>query len=136
LFKTNSKNGHLPHAGDATIVCKAGQYVVDLGSWAGTPCGQPDCVTVHEESHIKDWKKRWPKGCKKDDGTNQPDGYLPKGGEGYDEFLKKSECDAHIADLKCAAEKEKSATGACKETWKNYINLTEKEKKKWCTGGC
>ena len=111
--------GAVPHAGDATIVCKGGNYTVYLGSWAGKSCGRPDCVTVHEQSHISDWQKRWLNGCKKADGTNQPDGYLPLGGEGYDDFLEKSECDAHKADLECAEKKLKAATGGCKETWKN-----------------
>lgn len=121
-----------PHNGAATIKCVSGDYAVDLGAWAGTSCDRPDCVTVHEESHKKDWKKRWPNGCKQADGSNQPDGYLPLGGDGYAAFLKQSECDAHIADLKCAADKLKAATGGCKTTWQNYIKETKDEKKRFC----
>lgn len=121
-----------PHAGSATIECKGGKYVVDLGSWGGKPCGIPDCVTEHEESHIKDWKKRWPNGCKKADGTNQPDGYLPLGGAGYAAFLKKSECDAHTVDLACARKKLRAAKGACRKKWRAYIKLTKKQKKNYC----
>jgi len=121
-----------PHAGEATIKCKSGKYVVDLGAWAGTSCDQPKCVTVHEKSHIKDWKKRWPKGCKKSDGTNQPDGYLPTGGPGYNTFLNKSECRAHKADIACANKQQAKAKGGCKNVWKNYIVETTKYKDKFC----
>ncbi len=69
----------LPHFVSATIKCESGDYVVKLNDWAGKPCGISDCVTVHESSHIDDWRVRWPKGCKKADGTNQPDGFLPTG---------------------------------------------------------
>lgn len=121
-----------PRAGSATIVCESGDYVVKLNSWAGKPCGISNCVTVHERSHIVDWRGRWPTGCKKADGTNQADGYLPLGGDGYDEFLKKSECTAHTKDLECAAEKLKGASGDCKTKLESYVKLTEEQKKGFC----
>lgn len=127
-----TENFQRPRVGSATIVCEGGDYVVKLNSWAGKPCGISNCVTVHESSHIVDWKARWPKGCKKADGTNQADGYLPLGGDGYDAFLKKSECTAHTKDLECAAEKLKGATGDCKTKLESYIKLTENQKKSFC----
>ena len=130
--KTLPRKDKLPHAGAATIVCEKGDYVVKLNSWAGKPCGISDCVTVHESSHIDDWRARWPKGCKKDDGSNQADGYLPTGGDGYDEFLKKSECTAHTKDLECAEAKLKVATGDCKTKLENYVKLTRDQKAGYC----
>lgn len=121
-----------PHAGSATITCESGDYVVKLNDWAGKPCGISGCVTVHESSHIDDWRGRWPKGCKKDDGTNQADGYLPTGGDGYDAFLKKSECTAHTKDLDCAEAKLKSATGDCKTKLEAYVKLTKEQKAEYC----
>ena len=126
------KEDDRPHAGAATIECQGGDYVVKLNSWAGKPCGISDCVTVHESSHIDDWRGRWPKGCKKDDGSNQADGYLPTGGDGYDEFLKKSECTAHTKDLECAEAKLKAATGDCKTKLENYVKLTREQKAGYC----
>lgn len=122
----------LPHFVSATITCQSGDYVVKLNDWAGKPCGISDCVTVHESSHIDDWRVRWPKGCKKDDGTNQPDGYLPKGGDGYADFLKKSECTAHTKDLDCAETKLKAATGDCKTKLEAYVKLTKEQKAGYC----
>jgi hypothetical protein len=121
-----------PHAGAATITCESGDYVVKLNSWAGKPCGISDCVTVHESSHITDWRGRWPTGCKKADGTNQPDGYLPTGGDGYAAFLKTSECTAHTKDLECAEAKAKAATGDCKTKLDAYVTLTRNQKAGFC----
>ncbi len=121
-----------PHAGSATIECESGDYVVKLNDWAGKPCGISGCVTVHESSHIDDWRSRWPKGCKKADGTNQADGYLPTGGDGYDAFLKTSECTAHTKDLDCAEAKLKSATGDCKTKLESYVKLTKAQKAEYC----
>src|SRR4051794_37646326 len=89
---TGVTDDDLPHSGAATIVCNGtGGYRVSLGSWAGAECDTESCVTKHEQSHIADWTKRWPKGCEgKDDGVD-----VPTGGPGYADFLKKSECDAH-----------------------------------------
>jgi len=122
----------LPHFVSATIECQSGDYVVKLNDWAGKPCGISDCVTVHESSHIDDWRGRWPSGCKKDDGTNQADGYLPTGGDGYDEFLKKSECTAHTKDLDCAEAKLKDAKGECKTKLEKYVKLTRDQKAGYC----
>jgi hypothetical protein len=130
--KTSPRKDELPHAGSATIVCESGDYVVKLNNWAGKPCGISDCVTVHESSHIDDWRSRWPKGCKKADGSNQADGYLPTGGDGYAEFLKKSECTAHTKDLECAEAKLKAATGDCKTKLEAYVKLTRDQKAGYC----
>ena len=122
----------LPHFVDATIVCQGGDYVVKLNDWGGKPCGISDCVTVHESSHIDDWRGRWPNGCKKADGSNQADGYLPTGGDGYADFLKKSECTAHTKDLDCAEAKLKAATGDCKTKLEAYVKLTRNQKAGFC----
>lgn len=118
-----------PHAGDATIVCDgAGGYRVDLGSWAGAPCGTEGCVRTHENQHIADWKGRWPDGCK-----GKPDGgQIPLGGPGYAAFLKASECRAHTVDLICANVLLQTATGDCKAKVQKYVDLTEQQRKHWC----
>lgn len=122
----------LPHFESATIACVGGDYVVKLNDWGGKPCGISDCVTVHESSHIDDWRGRWPSGCKKADGSNQADGYLPTGGDGYADFLKKSECTAHTKDLDCAEAKLAAATGDCKTKLEKYVKLTRDQKAGYC----
>lgn len=119
--------------GAATIVCDGKDgYRVALNDWAGAACGTEDCVRKHEQSHAADWKKRWPEGCKgKKDGDA-----IPLGGDGYDEFLKKSECTAHTVDLACAdallAAKTKAKDKACIETVGDYVKLTKEQKKSYC----
>ena len=130
--KTQTDPAMLPHFVDATIVCQGGDYVVKLNDWGGKPCGISDCVNVHESSHIDDWRGRWPNGCKKADGTNQADGYLPTGGDGYAAFLKTSECTAHTKDLDCAEAKLKAATGDCKTKLEAYVKLTRDQKAGYC----
>jgi hypothetical protein len=125
-----------PTAGSASIQCDGkGGYEIKYGNWATATCGTKDCVTAHESSHMKDWKAKWPNGCK-----DQAKGYLPKGDPPddplmtvaeYTAFLKQSECDAHTADLACA-NALKPETDACKKTVTDYIKLTEEQRKKWC----
>jgi hypothetical protein len=124
-----------PYSGSATIQCDgAGDYEIMYNGWAGATCGTKDCVTAHESSHIADWKRMWPTGCK-----GQPKGYLPKGdppdsplmtAAEYKDFLKKSECTAHTVDLAAAKALPKSA--ACTKTIDDYIKLTEDQKAEWC----
>jgi hypothetical protein len=120
-------------SGAATIVCDGkGGYRVALNGWAGAKCGTKDCVRKHEQSHAKDWKGRWPDGCKgKKDGDK-----IPLGGAGYKDFLKKSECTAHTVDLSCAntllTAKTKAKDKACITTVKDYIKLTSEQKKSYC----
>jgi hypothetical protein len=119
--------------GAATIVCDGkGGYRVALNDWAGAECGTEDCVRKHEQSHADDWKGRWPDGCKdKKDGDK-----IPLGGDGYAEFLKKSECTAHTVDLSCAntllAAKTKAKDKTCIKTVEDYIKLTAEQKKNYC----
>jgi len=124
-----------PKNGDATIKCNgSGDYEILYGNYENATCGTKSCVTKHEGSHIKDWKAKWPNGCK-----NQPKGYLPKGdppdevlmtAAEYNAFLKQSECTAHTADLDCANALPQPA--ACAQTVKDYIKLTSDQKKNWC----
>jgi hypothetical protein len=124
-----------PTQGSATIQCNGGgDYEIAYGSWAGATCGTKDCVTMHESSHMADWKAKWPTGCK-----GQPKGYLPKGDapdsplmtvSEYKAFLKESECTAHTADLACAEALPQPA--ACKKTVEDYIKLTKNQKARWC----
>jgi hypothetical protein len=127
-----------PHQGAATIVCNgAGDYRVALNSWAGAPCGVEACVRLHEESHAADWRKRWPDGCKNADGTPKPDGAdIPLGGPGYDEFLRKSECDAHTVEIPCEQAALDGASKDCKPYVQDVLNDTVDQRNKYCGGGC
>ncbi len=124
-----------PRAGSATIKCDGkGDYEILLEGWSSATCGTKDCVIKHEGSHMKDWKAKWPNGCK-----NQPKGYLPKGdppdevlmtAAEYNAFLKQSECTAHTVDLACANALPQPA--GCEQTVKDYIKLTADQKKNYC----
>lgn len=124
-----------PEQGGATIQCDgSGGYEIVYNGWAGATCGTKACVTAHENSHIADWKAKWPTGCK-----GQSRGYLPKGDPPdkplmtvaeYNAFLKKSECKAHTVDLICAEALPKPK--GCKKTVEDYISLTRRQKAKWC----
>lgn len=135
-----SSGGVLPldHSTDNTIICDGkGDYVVHIGN--AHPYGVKDCTQKHEEQHVRDWKKRWPNGCKKADGTNQPYGYLPTGGDGYDAFLKDSECAAWKIGLTCNEENAKECctdypkqTNECEEFTKGWVDWAKKQVKKYC----
>lgn len=122
-------------SGDATIQCDgSGGYRVLLNGFSGATCGTEKCVTAHENSHIVDWKSKWPSGC-----VGQPASYLPKGDPPdtplltvaeYNEFRRASECRAHTVDLQCA--KALPQTGACAATVQSYIESTERERAKHC----
>jgi hypothetical protein len=127
-----------PHQGAATIVCDgAGDYRVQLNSWAGAKCGIEACVRRHEESHAADWRKRWPDGCKNADGSPKADGaQIPLGGPGYDEFLKKSECDAYTTEVPCEETALAGASKECKPYVQGVLDDTKKQQAKYCGGGC
>jgi hypothetical protein len=118
-----------PHQGDATIVCDGkGGYRVDLRGWANAPCGLVACIRRHEETHITDWKGRWPDGCKdKADGAQ-----IPLGGAGYDAFLKASECRAYTAELACNAPLLDAAKGDCVQTIRDHRQADLAEQKRYC----
>ncbi len=124
-----------PYQGSATIQCDgSGDFAIMYGTWATATCGTKDCVTMHEGSHMADWKAKWPTGCK-----GQPKGYLPKGDPPdsplmtvaeYSAFLKESECKAHTVDLACAEALPR--TKGCEKTIDDYIKLTREQKANWC----
>lgn len=124
-----------PRQGSASIQCDgSGGFEIVYGSWAGATCGTKDCVTAHEGSHMADWQAKWPTGCQ-----GQPKGYLPKGDPPdnplmtvaeYEDFLKKSECKAHTADLACAEALPKPA--GCEKTVEDYIKLTKGQRANYC----
>jgi hypothetical protein len=118
-----------PHDDDATIVCDGkGGYRVDLRAWAGAPCGLEGCIRRHEESHISDWKGRWPDGCK-----NKQDGaQIPLGGAGYDAFLKTSECQAYTAELACNGALLAAAKGDCRQTITDHRQADLAQQKFYC----
>jgi hypothetical protein len=69
------------------------------------------CVQVHEEQHVKDYKKYFPDRCK-----NRPKGSSPSAKEDYtgSNFYYKSECRAYAAGKKCADALKKE--GCCEPT--------------------
>ncbi len=68
-----------------SIICKGGKLTVQNNN---SGVGK-DCTQAHEGNHMKDWIARYgPNLC-----NGVPDGQLPVGGPGYDDFLKKSECE-------------------------------------------
>jgi len=118
-----------PRDDSATIVCDGkGGYRVDLEGWAGAPCGLEACIRAHEESHMADWKGRWPDGCKdKADGAQ-----IPLGEPGYDAFLKASECRAYTAELACNGRLLDAAKGDCVKTITDHRKADLAEKKRYC----
>jgi hypothetical protein len=85
-----------PVAIDATsnsVICKGGAPEVQNNN------SGPDraCTQAHENSHIADWKGRYGD----DFCSGVPDGSLPLGGDGYDEFLRQSECKAYKVGKAC-----------------------------------
>jgi hypothetical protein len=125
-----------PHnGGDATIQCDGkGGWEVMLNGKAGAPCGIPGCTTKHEQSHIADWKAKWPNGCK-----NQARGYLPKGDPPddplmtvaeYNDFLNKSECKAYGVGLACANGLDTKEP--CKTPVQDYKDLCTTWQKHYC----
>ena len=84
-----------------SIMCKSGDLVVQNTNTGA----DKKCTQAHEESHIQDWKNRYgPDLCK-----GVPDGSLPVGDEGYDEFLRQSECKAYKVGKACRENLLKSA---------------------------
>jgi hypothetical protein len=124
-----------PHAGSATIVCNgSGGYRVDLGGWASAPCGIVGCIRQHEQSHISDWEGRFPQGCKNGDGTPKADGTAcPTGGDGYDAFLKRSECTAYGVEQPCEEALVASASGDCRSKVQNVLDDTKRQKTRFCS---
>ena len=131
-----------PHAVSATIVCNgSGGYRTKLaGSWVDegnwNKCGVWMCVEQHEQSHVKDWEKRFPDGCKNADGTFKKDGTpVPTGGEGYDDFLRQSECQAYKIELACEQKLQETASKDCKPDMDTIVK-DRQERVKNCGGGC
>ncbi len=124
----------LPHQGSATIECDgSGGYRVNLG-WAATArCGIRDCVRRHEESHITDWRGRWPNGCRNADGTNKPAGsQVPTGGDGYDAFLRQSECRAYNIEVPCEEALLRNASEDCRDYVRNILGDSRNQQRSYC----
>lgn len=96
-------------ASSDSIVCKGGTLVVQNTQ---PPGAERDCTEVHENQHMRDWKERYGDDlCK-----GVPDGQLPVGGAGYDDFLAQSECKAYKVGLACREAKLPTTSGAEKTT--------------------
>ena len=125
----------LPRQDSATIVCDgAGGYRVSPGWSATATCGIGDCVQAHEESHARDWRARWPNGCKNADGTAKPDGTtVPTGGEGYAAFLRASECRAYTGEVPCGEALLRNANDACKPVIQRQLGVWRSRKTSYCS---
>ena len=85
-----------------SIVCRSGRLVVQNNN------SGPDkaCTQAHEEQHMRDWKERY--GEDLCDGVS--DGQLPVGGDGYEEFLRQSECKGYKIGKACRENLLKTAS--------------------------
>jgi hypothetical protein len=93
-------------AGANSIVCRGETLVVQNNNTGP----DKDCTQAHENSHIADWKGRYGDDlCK-----GVPDGQLPLGGDGYDEFLRQSECKAYKIGKACRQKLLETASDADK----------------------
>jgi len=98
-----------PAANKDTVICFNGKLTIqnkDKG---------PDrkCTGEHEYSHLQDWLKRYGEDvCK-----GKKNGSVPVGGDGYNEFLRQSECKAYKAGKKC----REKLLATCKEKDKASI---------------
>jgi len=126
----------IPTNGAATIQCDgSGGWEINYGSYENAICGIKGCTAIHENSHISDWKAKWPTGCQ-----GRAKGYLPKGDPPYDNplmtveeyniFLKASECKAYTASLACSQSLPK--TQGCETEVNGYIALSSQGKLTWC----
>ena len=78
-----------------TVVCDGkGGLEVCLGPAKGK-CDE-SCTRTHEEQHIVDLMKDRPNKCK-----NKPYGTIPTFGSGDHQFVRRTECNAYSAGLKC-----------------------------------
>ncbi len=90
-----------------TINCQGGKLTLHIGHTPTEPASEYDCTVAHEEIHIADWIAFYGNDvCK-----GVADGYLPAGGAGYPDMLKKSECKAYKVGKQCRDE----ALGLCPE---------------------
>lgn len=134
LSQAGAASGRPMAGGSATIVCDGnGGYRVEYGGWNDVPCGIKDCIRLHEESHIADWRARFPNGCKNADGSNKPDGAaVPTGGDGYAAFLKASECTAYTVELTCVTALTPAAE-PCITRVANHKADTARQKARYCS---
>lgn len=125
----------LPHNGSATIVCDGrGGYRVSMGWAASARCGIRECVRRHEESHITDWQRRWPDGCRNADGSAKRDGTaVPTGGDGYAAFLRRSECTAYRVEIPCETELLASAPEDCRDYIQHILDDSRRQERHFCS---
>lgn len=82
---------------------------------------------MHEFSHLEDWLKRYGEDvCK-----GQKNGTTPVGGDGYDEFLRQSECKAYKADKKCFQDLLKKCNPKDKGALQKEIDLSNSKLKEY-----
>jgi hypothetical protein len=107
-----------------SIICMKGVLVVQNNN-SGS---DKDCTQAHENSHIADWKHRYGDDlCR-----GVPNGSLPVGGEGYDDFLKKSECKAYKVGKVCREKLLKSVAEHDKAEIQRAIDRDNSQIKHYC----
>lgn len=97
-----------------SIVCRGGRLVVQNNN------SGPDraCTQAHEEQHMRDWRDRY--GENPCEGVS--DGQLPVGGDGYEEFLRQSECRAYRVGKECRENSLRTASDADKPAIQSGID--------------
>lgn len=123
-----------------TIICDGcGNLVVHEAT--KYPYGVQDCTRKHEQSHIKDWKRRYGsnicEGRKKGDLPHYNFSKWKFWKSSYKDFLKKSECKAWKIGLKCREKKLKDCCSdknpsACEKFVKDKVKQAKDMVKKYC----
>jgi RHS repeat-associated protein len=107
---------------DNTIICYNGKLTIQNKNKG------PDrkCTGVHEYTHLQDWLKRYGDDvCK-----GQKNGTTPVGGDGYDEFLRQSECKAYKAGKKCREDLLKNCNEKDRDAIQRGIDRDNEQLKK------
>lgn len=113
--------------GDATVLCDGGGgFEVDLGMYKNFPCGVPNCVEKHENSHVQDIQKDVPEACKNKKKGDTPDVLV----RNPDEWKKATECKAHTIELGCL--KTTKGEPGCKPVLDKVRAKTRNAQKEYC----
>jgi len=108
-----------PNPNKNTIICYKGKLTIqNKNEGPGRKC-----YGVHEYVHLKDWLKRYGEDvCK-----GRKNGTTPVGGDGYEEFLRQSECKAYKADKPCFEDLLKNCKEKDREALEKEINWSKEQ---------
>ncbi|MBI4803074.1 MAG: hypothetical protein HY796_11175 [Elusimicrobia bacterium] len=118
----------------AFMVCNGkGGFRPQLNKYADAPCGVAACSKIHEETHIKDFKKseKYKNWCVAPDGTNEPNGTIVAISD--PPFHNNTECNAFTAGAACLESKrDKTPTTACKTFLTEQLNESNFKRLEFC----